>query len=106
MPSSFFHLLALMEKERLAALAVLGTDDDAEALQYQGRAINIHVSEGVLHEVSHAIFSSLEEKMALSIDMAGFPRRIDLRPPEKSGEGAADDPYDTELRDVTQEKDK
>lgn len=84
LPLSFFNLQTLMEKEAESAKDIVGEYSDDKAIPYQGRNINAYTSEGLHHEVAHAIFSLLEDEMALTVNIAGFPRRIDLRPPKET----------------------
>jgi hypothetical protein len=86
LPLSFFNLQTLMEKEAESAKDIVGEYSDDKAIPYQGRNMNAYTSEGLYHEVSHAIFSLLEDEMALTVNIAGFPRRIDLRPPKETKE--------------------
>ena len=87
-PSSFFHLQALMERDRQAVLDILGTKDEGEVIPYQDKDTNLYISEGLRHEIAHALFNILEEEMALTLDIEGFPHRIDLRQPEQTGKTA------------------
>jgi hypothetical protein len=83
-PPQFFHLPALMEKQRQEASEMHPGGSLIDPLQ--DRNSHVHAVEGLHHEIAHAIYSILEKEMALSIDIAGFPHSIDMRQHEQTGE--------------------